>query len=69
MENFSMKNFSLQENTDFPRAINCTRKLTYVCACACACDCTRLGEQYGSNSYANAWIILYQSRKTGNTMK
>ena len=31
---------------DFMRAINCTRKLTWLCACACGCDCTCLKEQY-----------------------
>ena len=46
MENPSMKNFSLQENTMIPCAINCTHKLTCVCGCMCACDRTRLREQY-----------------------
>ena len=32
---------------DFARAINCTCKLTWVCACACASDCMRLREQFG----------------------
>ena len=40
MENPSMKNLSLQENT----MISC--KLTCVCACACACNWMRLREQY-----------------------
>ena len=35
-----------REYYDFARAINCTRKLTCVCAYACACDRTRLREQY-----------------------
>ena len=53
-KNPSMKNFFLQELNNKTNsknsmincnAINCTRKLTCVCAYACACDYTRLREQ------------------------
>ena len=33
---------------DFIGAINCTHKLTCVCACTCACDYTLLREPYAN---------------------
>ena len=52
-----MRNFSLQEICNsktknenimiYAHAINCTCKLTYVCAFACAYNCTCLREQCG----------------------
>ena len=60
MNNLSIKNFSLQEtynndktkwkDYDFVRVINCTYKLTHVCACTCACNCMHLREQCAINT-------------------
>ena len=35
---------------DFARAVNCTRKLSCLCAYACTCDCTRVRKQYATVS-------------------
>ena len=57
MKNPSMKTFFREmynndkiksENTVFACVINCTCKLTFVCACACVSDCTHLKEQYAN---------------------
>ena len=45
-KSFNEKFLVTRKYYDFARAINCTRKLTCVCACACTYDCTRLREQY-----------------------
>ena len=45
-KSFNEKFLLTRKYYDFARAINCTRKLTCVCAYACACDRTRLREQY-----------------------
>ena len=41
---------------DFAHAINCTCKLTWVCACACTCDCMRLKEHY-----IDFWKVIYEN--------
>ena len=43
-KSFNEKFVLMRKYYDFARAINCTRKLT--CVCACACDRKRLREQY-----------------------
>ena len=44
-KSFNEKFLLTRKYYDFARAINCTRKLTCVCANACACDRTHLREQ------------------------
>ena len=46
-KSFNEKFLLTREYYDFAHAINCTRKLTCVCAYMCMCDCTHLREQYG----------------------
>ena len=45
-KSFNEKFLLARKYYDFARAINCTGKLTCVCAYACACDRTRLRKQY-----------------------
>ena len=44
--NAQWKIYPKWKHYDFARVINCTHKLTWVCACRCMCDCTHLREQY-----------------------
>ena len=46
-KSFNEKFLFTRKYYDFARAINCTRKLT----CVCACDRTRLREQYANASF------------------
>ena len=56
MKNLSIKNFSIWDiynndktkwkDYDFVCVINCTHKLTCMCACTYVCDHTHLSEQY-----------------------
>ena len=45
---FNEKFLFTRKYYDFACAINCTHKLTYVCACVCTCNRTCLKEQYAS---------------------
>ena len=49
-KSFNEKFLLTRKYYDFARAINCTHKLTCVCAYACMCDCTSLREQYANQS-------------------
>ena len=46
MENPSMKNFSLQENTMISHVREVAHVNLCVCACACTCNGTHFREQY-----------------------
>ena len=50
---FNEKYLFTRKYCNFACVINCTRKLTRMCACACACDRTRLREQYAFSSVAS----------------
>ena len=45
-KSFNEKFLLMRKYYDFTHAINCTRKLTCMCACTCAYDHTHLREQY-----------------------
>ena len=57
-KSFNEKFLLTRKYHDFARAINCTRKLTCVCAYACACDRTRLREQYVKRDYALLPLVI-----------
>ena len=57
-KSFDEKFLLTRKYYDFAHAINCTRKLT--CMCACACDRMHLREQYvSSNHIAGFFDHLY----------
>ena len=47
-KSFNEKFLLMRKYYDFAHAVNCTHKLTYMCACMCTGDRTRLREQYES---------------------
>ena len=59
-KSFNEKFLVTRKYYDFARAINCTRKLTCVCACAWACDPTRLRERYVTTPFfiEHLWWLL-----------
>ena len=59
-KSFNEKFLHTRKYYDFVRAINCTRKLTYVCAYACACDRTRLREQYAISEMVFQSVLRVQ---------
>ena len=45
-KSFNEKFLLMRKYYDFACVINCTRKLSCMCACMCASNYTRLREQY-----------------------
>ena len=59
-KSFNEKFLLTRKYYDFANAINCTHKLTCVCACTSTYDCTCLREQY-VNSFKNCFACLTYS--------